>query len=76
MYAYTHILICTCRYIWTFEFIYVHDYVYVYTYVFIYLYFGLYRCLHLYQRFMYSVFTKDTLDEKGQARDTKVHVTL
>ena len=23
------------------------------------------------QRFIYSVFTKDTLDEKGQARDTK-----
>jgi len=22
------------------------------------------------------VYTKDTLDEKGQARDTKVHVTL
>jgi len=28
------------------------------------------------QRFIYSVFTKDTLDEKGQARDTRVHVTL
>ena len=28
------------------------------------------------QRFIYSVFTKDTSDEKGQARDTKVHVTL
>ena len=25
---------------------------------------------------IYSVFTKDTLDEKGQARDTRVHVTL
>ena len=28
------------------------------------------------QRFIYSVFTKDTLDEKGDARDTRVHVTL
>jgi len=28
------------------------------------------------QRFIYSVFTEDTLDEKGQARDTRVHVTL
>ena len=28
------------------------------------------------KRFIYSVFTKDTLDEKGQARDTRVHVTL
>jgi len=28
------------------------------------------------QRFIHSVFTKDTLDEKGQARDTRVHVTL
>ena len=28
------------------------------------------------QRFICSVFTKDTLDEKGQARDTRVHVTL
>ena len=28
------------------------------------------------ERFIYSVFTKDTLDEKGQARDTRVHVTL
>ena len=27
------------------------------------------------ERFIYSVFTKDTLDEKGQARDTRVHVT-
>jgi len=27
------------------------------------------------QRFIYSVFTKDTLDEKGQAGDTGVHVT-
>jgi len=26
------------------------------------------------QRFIYSVFTKDTLDEKGQARDTRVNV--
>ena len=25
---------------------------------------------------IYLVFTKDTLDEKGQARDTRVHVTL
>ena len=25
---------------------------------------------------VYSLFTKDTLDEKGQARDTRVHVTL
>jgi len=24
----------------------------------------------------YSVFTKDTLDEKGQVKDTRVHVTL
>jgi len=29
-----------------------------------------------FQRFIYSVFTKDTLDEKGQTRDTRVHVTL
>jgi len=28
------------------------------------------------QRFIHSVFTKDTLDEQGQARDTSVHVTL
>jgi len=28
------------------------------------------------QQFIYSVFTKDTLDEKGQARDTSVHVTI
>ena len=28
------------------------------------------------QRFIYSVFTKDTLDEKGQARDSRAHVTL
>jgi len=28
------------------------------------------------QRFIYSMFTEDTLDEKGQARDTRVHVTL
>ena len=28
------------------------------------------------QGFVYSVFTKDTLDEKGQDRDTRVHVTL
>jgi len=28
------------------------------------------------QRFTYAVFTKDTSDEKGQARDTRVHVTL
>ena len=28
------------------------------------------------QRFIYSVFTKDTLDEKGQARDTSTHVTF
>jgi len=28
------------------------------------------------QRFIYSVFTKDTLDEKGQARDTSKHVTF
>jgi len=32
--------------------------------------------LHKEEGFMYSVFTKDTLDEKGQARDTRVHVTL
>jgi len=25
---------------------------------------------------IYSVFTKDTIDEKAQARDTRVHVTL
>jgi len=28
------------------------------------------------KRFIYSVFTIDTLDEKGQGRDTRVHVTL
>ena len=28
------------------------------------------------ERFIYSVFTKDTLDEKGQARDSRAHVTL
>jgi len=28
------------------------------------------------ERNKYSVFTKDTFDEKGQARDTRVHVTL
>jgi len=28
------------------------------------------------QRFIHSVFTKDALDEKGQTRDTRVHVTL
>jgi len=28
------------------------------------------------QRFIYSVFTKDTLDEKGQTRDTSTHVTF
>ena len=28
------------------------------------------------QRFIYPVFTKDTLDEKGQARDTSTHVTF
>jgi hypothetical protein len=28
------------------------------------------------QRFIYSVFTKDTLDEKGQARDTSTQVTF
>jgi len=28
------------------------------------------------QRFIYSVFTKDTLDEKGQPRDTSTHVTF
>ena len=28
------------------------------------------------QRFIYSVFTKDTLDEKAQARDTSTHVTF
>jgi len=28
------------------------------------------------ERFIYSVFTKDTLDEKGQARDTSTHVTF
>jgi len=35
--------------------------------------FGLARSL---ERLIYSVFTKDTLDEKGQARDTRVYVTL
>jgi len=30
----------------------------------------------LIKRFIYSVFTKDTLDEKGQARDTSTHVTF
>ena len=33
-------------------------------------------CLSCNKRFIYSVFTKDTSDEKGQARDTRVHVTL
>jgi len=28
------------------------------------------------KHFIYSVHTKDTLDEKGQVRDTRVHVTL
>ena len=28
------------------------------------------------ERFNYSVFTKDTLDEKGQARNTSTHVTF
>ena len=28
------------------------------------------------QRFIYSVFTKDTLDEKGQPRNTSTHVTF
>ena len=28
------------------------------------------------KRLIYSVFTKDKLDEKGQARDTSPHVTL
>ena len=28
------------------------------------------------QRFIHSVFTKDTLDEKGQARDTSTHVSF
>ena len=28
------------------------------------------------KRFIYSVLTKDTLDEKGQARDTSTHVTF
>jgi len=28
------------------------------------------------ERFIYSVFTKDTLDEKGQARDTSTYVTF
>ena len=32
--------------------------------------------LQLSDRFIYSVFTKDTVDEEGQARDTRVHVTL
>ena len=30
----------------------------------------------IHERFIYSVFTKDTLDEKGQARDTGTHVTF
>jgi len=30
----------------------------------------------LIQRFIYSVFTKDTLDEKGQVRDTSTNVTF
>ena len=29
-----------------------------------------------FERFIYSVFTKDTLDENGQARDTSAHVTF
>ena len=29
-----------------------------------------------YKRFIYSVLTKDTLDEKGQARNTSTHVTF
>ena len=28
------------------------------------------------ERFIYSVFTKDSLDEKGQARDKSTHVTF
>ena len=28
------------------------------------------------ERFIYSVFTEDTLDEKGQARNTSTHVTF
>ena len=46
---------------------------------------NVYVCMHVYlfvcvhvciKQFIYSVFSKDTLDEKGQARDTRVHVTL
>ena len=33
-------------------------------------------CLSCHERFIYCVFTKDTLDEKGQARDTSTHVTF
>ena len=32
--------------------------------------------LRRWKRIIYSVFTNDTLDAKGQARDTRVHVTL
>ena len=36
----------------------------------------MYSCVSGVSLLIYSVFTKDTLDEKGQARDTRVHVTL
>jgi len=32
--------------------------------------------LRRWKRIIYSVFTNDTLDAKGKARDTRVHVTL
>jgi len=38
---------------------------------------GIFFAIQIYdERFIYSMFTKDTLDEKAQARDTRVHVTL
>jgi len=49
----------------------------LYFILFIWLFFHIFHDLfHVLERFIYSVFTKDTLDEKGQARDTSTHVTF
>ena len=74
MYIYLNIHIYIFKY--TYGYMYIHMYIFIYIYICIYTYKYTYIYIYIDQRFIYSVFTKDMLDEKGQARDTITHVTF
>ena len=53
-----------------------HIYISISIYIYFYIYIHIYINISIPISIMYFVFTKDMLDEKGQARDIRVHVTF